>query len=412
MARVCLLTPGQLSVSPRVVKEADALTEAGYEVEVFCAHWTAWADETDRMLLKSRRWACTYVGGHPLHNRIPYVWTRLRHRVSRCAIAFVRHSLLQRWALCRVLPELECATRRKPADLYLAHYAGTLPAAVTAAQKYGACAGFDAEDFESSGSGSFAGAVREYVERQYLPQCSYMTVASPGIAEAYSVKYSIPRPVPILNVFPLSLRPKEFRRSKRSGLLTLYWFSQTIGAKRGLEDVIQAMGRLRGLDIELHLRGAWQPGYQQRLFQFAELSGVKPQKIIIHKPASQDEMVRLASEFDVGLALEPGRDRNNDIALSNKIFTYLLAGNAVIATATTAQKPIMESLGEAGFCYQPGDVYTLTQRLEKWFQDRTSLEEARRQAWDVGTWRYNWDLEKKKFLILIEKTLASGKCVL
>ena len=30
--RICLVTPGNLAANPRIVKEADALQEAGYEV--------------------------------------------------------------------------------------------------------------------------------------------------------------------------------------------------------------------------------------------------------------------------------------------------------------------------------------------------------------------------------------------
>lgn len=416
--KICLLTPGQPSTNPRLVKEADALTEAGHEVHVLCAYWVSWAAETDKVLLASRSWSCAYVGGYPNKYPLRYGWTRLRHSVSRRSIAFLRDSsVFQRWALCRVLPELERAAKSIPADLYIAHNLGALPAAVAAAQKYNSRVGFDSEDFHTGerppGTGrSVLNTVAGYFEGRYLSQCDYITAASPGIAEAYAAKYRIPRPVPILNVFPLSQAPQQFRSSKESDPLTLYWFSQTMGANRGLEDVVQAMGALRGCGVVLHLRGNWQRGYREQLFAVAASAGLEPEQIIAHAPEPPDEMVRLASLFDVGLALEPGRDENNQIALSNKIFTYLLAGNAVIATATKGQRPVIEAIGAAGFFYEPGDVNTLVRRLKMWFEDRTSLEEARRQAWDWGTREYNWDLEKKKFLRVVETVLtASAKRV-
>jgi hypothetical protein len=43
-----------------------------------------------------------------------------------------------------------------------------------------------------------------------------------------------------------------------------------------------------------------------------------------------------------------------------------------------------------------------------WFEDRRLLDEARRQAWDWGTRQYNWDLEKKKFLQVVEALLFGG----
>jgi glycosyltransferase involved in cell wall biosynthesis len=120
-------------------------------------------------------------------------------------------------------------------------------------------------------------------------------------------------------------------------------------------------------------------------------------------------MVRLASLFDVGLAPEPGRDENNRIALSNKIFTYLLAGNAVVATATDGQRQVMEAIGEAGFCYAPADVGVLAGCLRAWFADRGALERARRRAWEWGTREYNWEREKEKFLRVVEEVLGPRK---
>src|SRR5260370_1251501 len=83
----------------------------------------------------------------------------------------------------------------------------------------------------------------EQVERESLPQCCYVTAASPGIAGAYASKYGIPTPTSILNVFPLAERPLRFRETRPDGPLRLYWFSQTIGPGRGLENVIRAMER-------------------------------------------------------------------------------------------------------------------------------------------------------------------------
>ncbi len=41
--------------------------------------------------------------------------------------------------------------------------------------------------------------------------------------------------------------------------------------------------------------------------------------------------------FDIGLALEPGKDLNNNLAVSNKIITYAQAGLYILASHTPAQ---------------------------------------------------------------------------
>ena len=163
-------------------------------------------------------------------------------------------------ALARITPELRAAAFRVYADLYIAHYTGALAAAGAVARRRGVLLAFDAEDFESGyyeyNSGPRAiDRLTEDIEREYLPDCCYMTAASAGIGAAYAAKYGIAKPITVLNVFPRSERPLHFRETNAQEPLKLHWFSQTIGGDRGLEDVIGAMAILRDARIELHLRG-------------------------------------------------------------------------------------------------------------------------------------------------------------
>jgi glycosyltransferase involved in cell wall biosynthesis len=410
--KVCLLTTGQLSTDPRLLKEADALDEAGYHVTVLAAHWTEWATETDAAILSKRSWECRYVGGSPRDKRLLYEWTRLRHRLSGRLLAhlfpwrIVRHR-----ALARVLPELRRTAQRIKADLYVAHNLGALPAAVKGARRNGAMVGFDAEDFHSGmrpldSEPSAMDRAIEDLEGTFLPQCHFVTAGSAGIAEAYERKYGMRRPVPVLNVFPLAMRAPTFRPTTRSGPLTLYWFSQTIGSDRGLEDVLAAMALLPDRGVELHIRGVWQPGYENRIRDQASSLGLTSEQLIWYPPGPPDEMVRLACHFDVGLALEQGASENRQICLTNKIFTYLLAGCAVVATATRGQEPIMQQIGSAGALYKPGDTQELAGVLQLWSGDRSALDRARHEAWDWGTYRYNWDIEKERFLEIVSRALT------
>src|ERR1017187_7862405 len=173
MSRICLMTPGQPSINPRLVKEADALVEAVHQVHVLCAHTVSWADEADKGLLSTRRWTCSYVGGEP--RSLLHCWTRLRHgAVRRCLAGWKARDGLVHRALCRVTPELLAEATRCEADLYIAHYTGALAAAVPAAKKNSCLVAFDAEDFESGyyHSDSGPGAIDvliENLEREYLP---------------------------------------------------------------------------------------------------------------------------------------------------------------------------------------------------------------------------------------------------
>jgi glycosyltransferase involved in cell wall biosynthesis len=392
-----------------LVKEADALVEAGHDVYVIGAHWAEWASATDARLLADRGWTCTLIDWRR-HASPRLFWkTRARLRMARAGISI---PMVSNWllpaALSRLTPELTRAALERPADLYIAHNLGALPAAAVAAARHRARLGFDAEDFHSgefsSGDTSRAALAVLKAERRFVPHCDYVTAASSGIAEAYAPLCRTGLPVCVLNVFPLASRPST-QRTATQGPLSLYWFSQTIGPRRGLEDAVAAMGRFADGEIELNLRGNWQAAYHETIIELARASNVNPARIIWHAPADPDQMVALAAGFDVGLALEPGATPNNDVALSNKIFTYLLAGAAVVATGTRGQASVVDAIPDAARSYRPGDIDAMAKILRRWVDDRTSLHAARQAAWTYGATRYNWDREKREFLDVIDGVL-------
>lgn len=409
MPKICLLTPTQPSVNPRIVKEADALAEAGHQVHVLCGHTIPWADESDAAMLPNRKWTYSYVGGAP--GSLRHWWTRARHgSIRRFPPAWKWSNKLGVCALARISPELRAAAYEIDADLYIAHYVAALAAAGEAARRRGALLAFDAEDFES-GYYAFSSGPRavdrltEQIEREYLRECCYVTAASEGIGAAYASKYGIAKPKTVLNVFPLRERPAEFRETNPQGPLKLYWFSQTIGGDRGLEDVIGAMALLRDCNIELHLRGRCVARYREQLLSLARAKALRSSQIQLLPPTPADEIIGLSAQYDIGLALEHPASPNRDLCLTNKIFSYLLAGNAIAATATTGQTPIVEKLGPAGFLYSPGDSEGLARGLRVWHDDRSELQRARREAWSLGSHYFNWDVEKAKLVEVVDSVL-------
>ena len=409
MRRVCLVTTSQPSANPRLVKEADALAEAGYGVHVIGAHWVEWATAADPALVKDRGWSLSVVDWRRTVN--PSLWwgSRMRQHAARTACRLLGPVWpADHWALARLGPELAREARRHPADLYIAHNIGALPVALDAAARVGAAVGFDAEDFHSGqlardGDASLR-RVTEAVERRSLARCDYVTAAAPLIADEYARLCRIERPEVILNVFPRRFRP-ALPPVRRPEPVRLYWFSQTIGPDRGLEDIVAAMPLLPGA-VELHLRGRWHDGYQAHLRGLAARGGVRDASIVTHAPEHPDAMIALASANHIGLALEPPVSVNNDILWSNKVFTYLLAGLPVVLSRTTGQALLAPLLGDAAVTYPPGRPEQLAAALAPWLECAEARERAARTAWQLGDERYNWETEQHAFLQIVDRVLG------
>ncbi|HZF72009.1 MAG TPA: polysaccharide deacetylase family protein, partial [Gemmatimonadaceae bacterium] len=287
-ARICLLTSEHLSMNPRLVKEADALSAAGYDVRVVSCQWMDWQQREDARLLETRHWRNQTIDFSPRRAPRLFWYSRVRHYGARrfVAPALRIDGVIQR-AIGRVVPEMVRLAASESADLFVGHNIAALPAAVLAARVRGVPTAFDAEDFHSGmwvreNGPSLADSLAERVERRFLPQCAYVTAASPGIAEAYALRYGIPLPATILNVFPMADRPGKFRPHDANAPLTLYWFSQVIGARRGLEEIIRGMALTGSKNIQLHLRGQWQPGYRDKLNQLAREAGLDPTQLVSH----------------------------------------------------------------------------------------------------------------------------------
>ena len=392
--KITLLTTGQPSTNPRLVKEADALAAAGYEVTVLYCYWADWATETDKKLLASRPWKAILVGGSPQNQPWRWYYTRLRKKLSKSPER----------TLCRAFDELLALAVKTPADLYIAHNLGTLPVAALASQKTGKPFGFDAEDFhrEEEDPGLPQSRLKAEVESKYLPGATYTTAASPLIAAAYKSLFPDKQWQPVLNVFSLRQQPAFWEGD--AGPLKLFWFSQTIGRNRGLEDLLDSLSLLTDLPVEITLQGSCTPGEKAWL----EAAVRPPHLLRLLPPAPEDELIRETARCHLGLALERRTPPNRNICLTNKIFTYLLAGAAVIASDTDAQKQFMAQHPGIGQVYPIGDAEALAAIIRHYHENRAELEAARRRAWELARTELNWEKEQHKFLELVEKALAAS----
>jgi glycosyltransferase involved in cell wall biosynthesis len=410
MSRICIITPGHLSTNPRLVKEADALAEAGHMVSVIAANFAPWARQADAEFV-GRRWkvAETLQFGPtaPLHRR---ALQALRQRAGRIAAgAGIWSPAIALAAWHPISFDLVVAARRVPAELYIAHYPAALAAAALAAQRYGGRYAFDAEDFHPGDlpdghEFAFERRLLETIERRYLPGCAYVTAASPGIAAAYVERYGIRRPTVVLNVFPRAHGPSH---STPAGTVqpgpSVYWFSQTIGPDRGLECAVRAIGRARARP-HLYLRGNPAPGFTERLITLAKEVGAGD-RLHVLAPGQPADMERLAAAYDVGFVGETGHTLNRRVALCNKLFSYMLAGLPTVMSDIPAHADIVEQLGAAARLYRTDDAESLAAAFDDLFINPPQLANARAAAFELAHRRYNWDVERNHFVACVAKSI-------
>jgi hypothetical protein len=382
-------------MAPRTIKAADALAAAGYAVRVVSTSNQPWITRADEDAGRARNWTWTTVDYARETAFTRWLYTGLRQKVSVRLVECLGprqspRALLTR-ATRRVHTELVRAAVQEPTDIFLA--AGlALGAAVEASHRMGAQYAIDLEDFHSGeaedvGRAALSNKIVEALEGRVLHGAAFLLGGSEAISRAYEAKYGV-TPIVVNNTFPLPRVAPSLEPTPGPGL-RLYWFSQTIGPRRGIEDAIRAMGQAH-IPGELHLRGRAIRGVLESISGLGERAAPRL-KIVHHELAPHDAMVELCHGLDVGLAVEPGFSLNNHLALSNKCLTYILGGLAVAFSDTVGQRPLALDLGEGALLYSPGDVATLAAGLKRWAEDKDQLARAKRAAWDAARRRWHWE---------------------
>jgi len=391
--RVTIVTAGHLSACPRMLKAADALACAGHAVRVVSVSHTAWSTATDAVLKRSRTWASSVIDysvttARPLQLRSGARMRTMQAVASAVGPTRAPMGVVVR-AFSRVHDELVRAAVAAPADLIYGGSTGALAAVAEAAGRLGVPYGIDFEDLHfaerDEPAGELANGLAARVERHVIPGAAFLTAGSPMIADAYAERYGV-RPVPIHNTF--SIAPAG-ATPYRDGPLRLYWFSQTLGPRRGIEDAVRAAGEAR-VPMTLHLRARAIPEFLESVR--ALRAAVAPQlELVLLDPLNPDDMVAASQAYDAGLAGEDLEPLNRRLCLSNKIFTYLAAGIPTLMSRTPAQARLASTLGEAAFSYESGDVGGLARILRELAVDAGLRERSCAAARAAAAGRWHWE---------------------
>lgn len=417
--KVVIATGRHLAGNPRALKEADALTVAGFEVVVVGGAFAPGIRSEDERLAAAKSWSyvCAFdVTGPGAQSLV----LKLQRRVG--LELWKRLGVANTWQLNYGAVRLQqCVEALRP-DLVIAHWEPALPAALNVMRK-GGRAGVDMEDWFSEDLLPEARRTRPLnmlsaMEGRLLQKGLHSTCTSEAMADALVQRHGCRRPVVVRNVFPaadrkgidcerrdrpntsVAINSPTVRRPD-SWPVSIHWFSQTIGPGRGIEELFAAAACLRG-SFEVHFRGDLR-GYREWFEQLVQKHGLT--KVVkVHAPVGPDQLLSRISEHDVGYCGEPREPANKNLTISNKFFQYLQGGLAVVATDTAGQREAASEAPGAVSLVKAGDVDGLRGVLQQLIDNRDKLHAMRAAAWEAGG-RLCWENEAPKLVEAVEKAL-------
>lgn len=411
MKRICLISHGQPSADPRMVRSADALAAAGFQVSVMTPRFNAKWAPADRRLVERARWRYRFVDFlEGKGARLRWQWVRLRVHGAR----FLSQGILSEAILSRACnyanPELAALAAGERADLYIAHQHHALPAAACAARRTGARLAFDAEDLLADCS-SEPRWIHRRLEELYLKRCAYVSTMSPSAARWLQDRHRLARPPIVLrNVPPLAERGGvlEPRRRSPTAMPSLYWMGQTIGPHSCAENVLLAMHRL-SRPVRLVLQGFPDPAYVegiQRLAAELQLGD----RLEIRAVVPPDQLVHEASRHDIGLGTQPAHEPFHELALGNKAFFGMMAGLALLLSDTTAYRELLSEAPGGGSTWPTDQMERMAERLDEMLREPDRLTAMKQRSWEWAESRYHWEKESEKLIAAVEKSFEEPRC--
>lgn len=403
MSTMLILIGGHLCTAPRPQKEAATLVAAGHQVIVAGVWFDPELVERDRALLTS----------------VPYQFQPvLDFRPGQSARFGVR---LQATMARQLYRHWQCPTpallgygsrallrfaRQTQADLTIVHSEAGLWVGSQLLQQ-GYRVGVDFEDWFSHDLLPSAQATRpvawlESLEATLMRHATYRLTTSYALANALAHAHHTSPPTVVYNVFPQAEAvswghapghrlPQPAGEHPPASPIRLHWFSQTIGPGRGLETLWAALPQVT-VPVEIHLRGNCSPGNRAALM--AQIPLDWHSRVYLHPTVSNAELPTRIAEYDIGLALEDNTPPSRNLTVTNKLFQYLQAGLAVLATDTAGQCEIFHTHPDIGLQIPCQNPAALAASINHLASQPAALHRAQVAASQAAQTRWHWESEQ------------------
>jgi glycosyltransferase involved in cell wall biosynthesis len=408
MAKILILIGGHLCTAPRPQKEAETLANAGHDVTVRGFWFDPELVKRDRLLMVNKKWRFEPIIDFQPTHRLNNWKIRLQSRFAK--EQFQRFGTFSPGLLGYGAKAMLKAARQARADLTIVHSEAGLWVGNRLLDE-GFRVGVDIEDWFSEDLLPEARTARpiaqlKTLESRLARDCTYCLTTSHALAEALAEAYQAPKPTVIYNAFPWVERSQiDHQKQDRcnTNLPSLHWFSQTIGPGRGLETLFQALPHLTA-QVEIHLRGNYPESARQWLEPLVPSEW--RDRLFIHPTVPNAELLSRISEHDIGLALEIPYCFNKQFTASNKLFQYLQAGLAVIATDTAGQREILSQWSAIGRLIPSNHPLALAQALEDLLQTPDKLAVAKAAALQAAKEQFCWEQQAEILLQAAELALV------
>jgi glycosyltransferase involved in cell wall biosynthesis len=335
----------------------------------------------------------------------PYPWTYVpldppefsilgkAFEVSRLASARVSPALASRAHLtARRHRALAHALADIDADVFVTHDYAALPMVAEAARRRSARFAYDCREYYAGQHAdsrlwrfTAPPAVRA-IEGRHIGSAAWVTTVSDGLADLLVKQYALPVRPTIVRSTPVLVDIETHEPADEWVAL----FHGHLRPDRNVHGLIDSVAQWPE-HIRLEVRGNGPAAYVQQLHEKVRSLGITG-RVQLLPAVPYTEVITSAARADVGIIPWPLDQPQKQISLPNKLFEYLMAGLAVVATGPSEASRLVESYG-FGVGYAPASPEALAAVLGGLSRDQLlSLRAGAMSARDELCWERERDV--------------------
>ena len=235
------------------------------------------------------------------------------------------------------------------------------------------------------------------IEEWVFPKLETVYTVNESIAEIYTKKYSKKIHV-VRNVSP-KWEAKDVPSKESLGLPTdktlIVMQGAGINVERGGEEAVEAMKELDAVLIFVG-DGDVVPQLKERVKEL-QLEA----KVLFFRKRPFNEMMCYTYHADIGLTLDKPRSLNYKFSLPNKVFDYIHARTAIVATDIKEVRKVVEKY-QIGEIVEPFSEEILASTLQTLIADKARLESMKENTVSAAA-REHWEKEKEILEIIYPK---------
>ncbi len=388
--RVCMYIRGAIKTDVRVLREATALENAGFEVIIVDV-------ESDRRL--------------PLEEMIQGI--RVKHLIMPGWYCPSRFKPLFLAKVAQMLIRSLFQFIQTPAENYHAQEEDAVLACYIAARLRRKPVIFDAHEFplfqvplSTMNMGErLMRRLSEKILALLLPRYEGVITVSPPIARCIQEYFLVPvvsvvRNIPVYQVVPKSERLRQYLRLGSEIKIALY--QGAFGSNRGLDLLILAAKFLMP-EFVIVLMGS---GEIQATMEALIVSEKVTDRVKIIPSVPYKDLLNWTVSADIGLIVySPGYSLNVQMCLPNKFFEYLMTGLPVLSSELDAIVEVIKT-------YDCGRVATsltpaaIGDAINTMLLDREALVQMQQNALGASQREFNWEKESQGLIRLYHDILT------